>query len=115
MQDAEAAQGREPQIAENIPVAAGKILVLCASPGDLTGTFDVVISNIQSLPLMRMSETLVSKARTGGRLVLSGILAEQAEEVRTEFEKRGAELTSSSAAGEWVLMDFVVSGKVLNA
>lgn len=93
---------------------AGKILVLCASPGDLAGDFDVVISNIQALPLMRMSETLVSKARAGGRLVLSGILAEQAEEVQTVFEKRGAELTGSSAAGEWVLMDFVISGKVLN-
>lgn len=92
----------------NLNELTGKIRVLCASPGDLAGSFDVVISNIQALPLMRMSETLISKTANGGRLVLSGILAEQGEEVRAEFREKGAEPTGSRAAGEWVLLEFVV-------
>jgi len=85
---------------------SGKIHVLCRSPEDITGRHDVLISNIQSLPLIRMSESLVSKVVDGGRLVLSGILAEQAEEVRVEYETRGVKLIGTKAAGEWVLLEF---------
>ncbi len=93
---------------------AGKIKLFTASPGTDLGVFDVVISNIQSLPLIRMSRTLVSLVREGGRLVLSGILAEQAEEVRSEYEKRGALLSGTLDAGEWVLLDFEIPKRISN-
>ncbi len=89
----------------------GKIRVSCASVEDVQGSFDVVISNIQSMPLIRMSETMVSRVRDGGRLALSGILAEQAEEVRDAYEKRGASFIGEDADGEWVLLEFTVSKK----
>lgn len=85
---------------------SGKILIICGSPDEITGHYDVLVSNIQSLPLIRMAETLVSKVAGGGRLVLTGILAEQAEEVRAEYEKRGVRLIGTRAAGEWILLDF---------
>ncbi len=84
----------------------GKVNVSCATPDEITGTFDVVISNIQSLPLIRMSRTMVSKVSVPGRLVLSGILTEQADDVRAEYENRGLKLTGTQTAGEWILLAF---------
>ena len=83
-----------------------KIRVLRAIPEEVSGSFDVVISNIQSMPLIRMSETIASKLRDEGRLALSGILVEQADEVCAEYEKRGLRLTGAKTAGEWVLLAF---------
>ncbi len=83
-----------------------KIRLLCATPGGVSGSFDVVISNIESKPLIRMSETIASKVRGEGLLALSGILIEQADEVGGEYEKRGLELTGAKTAGEWVLLAF---------
>ncbi|MEN6441225.1 MAG: 50S ribosomal protein L11 methyltransferase [Syntrophobacter sp.] len=88
-----------------------KIRVTCASVQDIRGAFDVVISNIQSMPLIRMAEPMVSRVRDGGRLALSGILTEQAEEVRDAYEERGASLIGTKTAGEWVLLEFAVSKK----
>lgn len=42
---------------------------------------DVVIANILSLPLKVLAPVLAQACRTGGRIALSGILAEQADEV----------------------------------
>ncbi|MGA2938473.1 MAG: 50S ribosomal protein L11 methyltransferase [Syntrophobacteraceae bacterium] len=83
-----------------------KIGLLCATPEGVSGSFDVVISNIESKPLIRMSETIASKVRGEGLLALSGILIEQADEVCAEYEKRGLGLTGSKTAGEWVLLAF---------
>lgn len=85
---------------------SGKIGLLCATPEGVSGSFDVVISNIESKPLIRMSEMIASKVRGEGLLALSGILIEQADEVCAEYEKRGLGLTGSKTAGEWVLLAF---------
>lgn len=51
-------------------------------PGDAsTGTFDVVVANILSNPLKLMAPMLSGKIAPGGCMVLSGILARQADEV----------------------------------
>lgn len=43
--------------------------------------YDVVVANILTNPLRALAPLLASATRTGGRIVLSGILAEQAEDV----------------------------------
>lgn len=48
-------------------------------------TFDVVIANILSSPLKLMAPMLASRVAEGGMLVLSGILARQADEVATAY------------------------------
>ena len=83
-----------------------KITLLCATPEGLSGSFGVVISNIESRPLIRMSEAISAQLRDRGLLALSGILAEQAGEVCAEYEKRGLRLTGRKTAGEWALLAF---------
>ncbi|MEA2080980.1 MAG: 50S ribosomal protein L11 methyltransferase [Pseudomonadota bacterium] len=48
--------------------------------------FDVVLANILANPLIELAPGLAGRVRSGGDLVLSGILAEQADAVRAAFE-----------------------------
>lgn len=45
------------------------------------GQFDVVVANILANPLRMLGEMLAKRTRQGGRIVLSGILEEQVEEM----------------------------------
>ncbi|WPP44309.1 50S ribosomal protein L11 methyltransferase [Pseudomonas sp. AN-1] len=46
---------------------------------------DVVVANILAGPLVQLAPTITALVKNGGRLALSGILAEQAEEVRAAY------------------------------
>ena len=51
-------------------------------PGELPdGQFDVVVANILANPLRMLGEMLAARTKTGGRIVLSGLLEEQADEL----------------------------------
>ena len=55
-------------------------------PGELEpGQYDVVVANILTNPLKGMAPLLAGRVRPGGKLVLSGILAEQADEVMAVY------------------------------
>jgi ribosomal protein L11 methyltransferase len=43
--------------------------------------FDVLVANILTNPLKALMPLLAGRVRSGGRIALSGILAEQAEEM----------------------------------
>lgn len=47
--------------------------------------FDVVLANILAGPLVQLAPQLIAHTRPGGRIALSGILAEQAQEVRDAY------------------------------
>ncbi|HAF91419.1 MAG TPA: 50S ribosomal protein L11 methyltransferase, partial [Pseudomonas sp.] len=47
---------------------------------------DVVVANILAGPLVELAPTITALVKTGGRLALSGILAEQADEVRSAYQ-----------------------------
>ena len=52
---------------------------------DIEGDFDVVVANILAGPLVKLAADIAGHVRPGGRLGLSGILSEQAEEVREAY------------------------------
>lgn len=57
-------------------------------PGELApGRYDVVVANILTNPLKGMAPLLAGRVRAGGRLVLSGILAEQADDVMAVYRE----------------------------
>ncbi len=52
------------------------------APGALpAGAYDVLVANILTNPLKALMPLLAARVRAGGRIALSGILAEQAEEI----------------------------------
>jgi ribosomal protein L11 methyltransferase len=81
----------------------------CALPDELPPVceVDVLLANILANPLIELTDTLVRAVRPGGMLVLSGILAEQAEQVKTAYSPHVQMDTVIERAG-WVCM---VGGK----
>jgi ribosomal protein L11 methyltransferase len=53
--------------------------------GHATGKFDIVVANILSSPLKVMAPMLAGRVAAGGALILSGVLARQAEEVAEAY------------------------------
>jgi ribosomal protein L11 methyltransferase len=51
--------------------------------------FDLIVANILAGPLVELSETFSPAVRTGGRVLLSGLLVEQAAMVLEAYESRG--------------------------
>lgn len=64
-------------------------------------TYDLVVANILTNPLKMLMPLLASRCRMGGRLVLSGILAEQAEDIITLYAPSFSLAVSATREG-WV-------------
>ncbi len=67
-------------------------------------TCDILVANIQADILMKFSKELISAVKTGGLLILSGILAIENEETKNHFlQQAGSKIKSveSTVMGEW--------------
>ncbi|HAQ87947.1 MAG TPA: 50S ribosomal protein L11 methyltransferase, partial [Pseudomonas sp.] len=65
------------------------------------GQADVVVANILAGPLVALAPRIIERVKHGGRLALSGILAEQAEEVRAAYANQ-FELDPTTEKDGWV-------------
>ncbi|MFZ3209226.1 MAG: 50S ribosomal protein L11 methyltransferase [Geobacteraceae bacterium] len=74
--------------------------------GLVTGSFDVVLGNILAGDLVRMAAALVDRLRSGGILILSGILAEQEESVLSGFAGFHLSQPTVTRMGEWSCLSF---------
>jgi ribosomal protein L11 methyltransferase len=78
----------------------------------LAGQFSIrqaplVLANILAPIIIRLFDAgLAELAAPGGNLVLSGILAEQAEDVRKAAEAQGMQFRKQRQQGDWVAMGF---------
>ncbi|NTV68869.1 MAG: 50S ribosomal protein L11 methyltransferase [Azonexaceae bacterium] len=59
----------------------GVVALFADSALPVAGEYDVVVANILSNPLRVLAPAICAHVRSGGRLALSGILREQAEEI----------------------------------
>ncbi len=84
----------------------GRIVLSVGSVGELEERFDVVAANLQANPLIEMAHALSERLQPGGMLVLSGILVEQGESVRSAYEEAGLLFVERRSAGEWCLLVF---------
>lgn len=74
--------------ASNDNAALNDVAARFGLPGALPEqTYDIVVANILTNPLKAMAPLLAGKVRAGGHLVLSGILAEQAEDVMAIYRQ----------------------------
>ena len=74
--------------------------------------FEVVVANIQANPLIGMAGRLAKILEPSGHLVLSGILVEQKEQVKTAYAAEGLQQIDERTAGEWCLLAFERASEV---
>jgi ribosomal protein L11 methyltransferase len=65
------------------------------------GPFDLIAANILQRPLVRLAPALAARLRRGGRAVLSGFYADQAQAVIAAHRARGLALERRIAIGAW--------------
>jgi ribosomal protein L11 methyltransferase len=64
----------------------GDLLLTTAQPDEIRGQFDVVVANILAGPLVQFADSITSRLARNGMLALSGVLCEQAREVRAAYD-----------------------------
>ncbi|MFT5358083.1 MAG: ribosomal protein L11 methyltransferase [Polyangiales bacterium] len=78
---------------------ASQMSVGGADLDDVKGSYPLVLANIQAHVLIPMAPKLISKVRDGGTLILSGVLADQVEDVTPAFGAMRLECVRED--GEW--------------
>ena len=68
--------------------------------------FDLIFANILLAPLLGLATDISKYSLSGGYVVLSGILSEQAELVVNKYTGVGFSLSNQIAIGEWVTIIF---------
>lgn len=68
--------------------------------------YDLVFANILAGPLRRMAGDMARHQATGGRAILSGILARQAKGVAAVYRSRGYVPEETVRIGEWATLVF---------
>ncbi len=76
------------QVGEVVDVRTGDLAVC-------EGAFDVLIANILAAPLVQMAEGIVARVRAGGAVILSGLLATEADGVAAAYGRAGLALENS--------------------
>jgi ribosomal protein L11 methyltransferase len=51
--------------------------------------YDLIVANILAGPLMELSQSFAAALRPGGRVLLSGLLVEQADMIVSTYRRRG--------------------------
>lgn len=81
----------------------GVTALFADSAEPVAGEYDVVVANILSNPLRVLAPAIVGHVRSGGRLALSGILKEQAEEIIAIYA-RWLPLQVADTREDWVCL-----------
>jgi len=63
--------------------------------------YDLVIANILAGPLIALAPDIAGALAPGGRLILAGLLAGQAEKVAAAYRRRGMRLEARLDRGDW--------------
>ena len=67
-------------------------------------SFDLIFANILKGPLIELAPAMALHARTGGRIILSGLLVIQAEAVMAAYLEAGFSLETREDIGEWATL-----------
>lgn len=80
-------------------------VITCLLPEAFLATgVDAVLANILAAPLIKLAPALVTAVKSGGQLVLSGLLEEQHEEVAAAYRDECTE-TGSQALDGWLRLE----------
>ncbi len=79
---------------------------------EVEGPFDLVLANIDRDTLLLLAKEISSQVCQGGRLLLSGILKEQAGAVKDAYVQRGLRFSAmrvDEKDSQWVLLEFLAN------
>lgn len=71
---------------------------------DTDDSYDLILANILADPLVSMAPDIVKRLKKDGALVLSGLLAIQADKVATAYEAEGLPAPQRKISGEWAAL-----------
>ncbi|MDR5874973.1 50S ribosomal protein L11 methyltransferase [Halomonas sp. CUBES01] len=77
-------------------------LSLCYPEQLAAGDYPIVTANILAGPLVELAPTIAGHVAPGGRLALSGILANQADEVLNAYQAQGLQMDEPTVREGWV-------------
>jgi len=89
-------------LANGVEIAAGM-------PQDAVGTYQLVVANILAAPLKLLAPVLSALVDSDGRLLLSGVLARQADELRSAYAP-WLDLDVAAEDDGWILLVGTRSG-----
>lgn len=69
--------------------------------------YDLVLANILKQPLIDLAPDMAHRVSPAGRIVLSGILTTQADEVISVYEQAGFRLNRRDDAGDWSALTLI--------
>jgi ribosomal protein L11 methyltransferase len=90
--------------------ADNQVLVNAGLPELAQGTYPLVMANILAAPLKVLAPLLCAHVKTGGALILAGILQRQVEEIQQAYQPYMA-LQVADVQDGWVLMHGQVTDK----
>ncbi len=76
---------------------------------DVTGSFDVVLANINRNILLADMPAMTAKLKTGGKLALSGFLDGDVPMIIDKAKSLGLSVVTKRKEGEWVCLELVMS------
>lgn len=71
-----------------------------------SGPFDLVVANISATVVLSLAAPLAALVRPSGRAIVSGLLAERADDVRAAYQASGWRPVEAAAEGDWVALTF---------
>ena len=77
---------------------------------DLAGPFDLILANILMGPLIAMAPDMSSAAAPSARVILSGLLNEQADDVARAYAREGFNEVSREGIVDWTTLNLVKTG-----
>lgn len=85
---------------------ADKIQLAVSADVDVEGVFPLVVANILMKPLLALAPAIVATVQANGVLLLSGLLAEQLDEVSAAYCALGLQESERHLQDEWGLLQF---------
>ncbi|MEY2840303.1 MAG: hypothetical protein RJB60_2602 [Pseudomonadota bacterium] len=92
---------------QHLKRADGSLPILTGLPdrvGQAQAAYPVVLANILATPLKMLAPLLAAHVAPGGHLVLAGILARQADELKEAYAGAGLKLDVANEEEGWILM-----------
>jgi ribosomal protein L11 methyltransferase len=86
-------------------LAPDRLELLLAEPEQVPGTFGVVVANILLNTLVELAAVITARVAPSGRLVLSGLLADQGDEAEGAYRAQGLRTVGRKQREEWIRVE----------